>query len=1048
MAVYEGDEKYIFVSYAHKDTHIVLPIIEELQKNGFRVWYDGGIEAGTEWPEYIADHLERCAVALLFISDNALASKNCRREINFAISEECEMLAIYLSDVKLSSGMKMQLGTIQAMFRNRFIDDASFTAAILNARIIAQCKEGAELDGAGTELADEENEDLSAFFDEGASKRGTRDALDYADSIPIKIYKGSVSDMLQETITENAAIINRTFAELKLTALVTSVEIGPRVTTYRVHVNGTMRLQTIVKATEDLKFALGVSELRLLPPTGRDLTVSIEMLNDQQDIVLLEDIMKELRLRSSMGFETMTDTSVTLGRTAAGEPFHSEIATFPHIIISGATQTGKTTLLHSLIVSLITRVPKERLGLILVDLKGVEFDIYTDEPHLQLPIVHDSKTAADILTELCNEMDRRYRTFVERGVRSIDQYNKMAKAGEELPRIMFIVDDYADLILNHRKDIENAIMRLSQKSRAAGIHVILSTQRADSSTVTGVLKANIPTRLSFKLLNTMESRDVLASIDATELGSQGDALFSHMMSQTPVRINTPYISVEMVSGIVKRLIKTEGKARYNKRISSGVSAYDIPEVKQPTVSYGKYSLPETGLLNNVIGIDKSIIEKDTAEVSQTLLTVLKTVFNINAQALEAVYGPRFTDHRILPTRRVGVARLKDMADMLPMYLNGREVFIENGMDNAMHVFVENKHLAPVYIRGLLECEEFKNATSRTAVCLGKDIFGTPVITDIAKFPHALVAGATGMGKSVCIHSIITSILYKAKPDEVKLLLIDPKQVEFRPYENLPHLLLPVITDTKDAVGGLYWAIEEMERRYEIFQTLGLRNHDEYIEYAAVQSNGAEKMPKIVIVIDELSDLVLTAKDTVDELIITVAHKGRSAGIHILVGTQRPSTGVISGPLKASLPTRICCKVATNSDSRIAIDRGGAEKLLNRGDMLFITPTGLMPQRIQGAYISDDDVKKLTDYIKCEVERIKPTAHDTLLIAAIELAIARGGVTTSLLQRSFSIGYNRASKLIEAMEDLGVIEEHNGAKARAVLIGREEWEKLKGILENE
>ena len=214
MAVYEGDEKYIFVSYAHKDTHIVLPIIEELQKNGFRVWYDGGIEAGTEWPEYIADHLERCAVALLFISDNALASKNCRREINFAISEECEMLAIYLSDVKLSSGMKMQLGTIQAMFRNRFIDDASFTAAILNARIIAQCKEGAELDGAGTELADEENEDLSAFFDEGASKRGTRDALDYADSIPIKIYKGSVSDALQESITENAAIINRTFAAI------------------------------------------------------------------------------------------------------------------------------------------------------------------------------------------------------------------------------------------------------------------------------------------------------------------------------------------------------------------------------------------------------------------------------------------------------------------------------------------------------------------------------------------------------------------------------------------------------------------------------------------------------------------------------------------------------------------------------------------------------------------------------------------------------------------------------------------------------------------
>jgi S-DNA-T family DNA segregation ATPase FtsK/SpoIIIE len=265
----------------------------------------------------------------------------------------------------------------------------------------------------------------------------------------------------------------------------------------------------------------------------------------------------------------MNDTSATLGRTAVGEPFHSEIATFPHIIISGAPQSGKTTLLHSLIVSLITRVPRERLGLILVDLKGVEFDIYTDEPHLQLPIVHDSKTAADILTELCNEMDRRYRTFTECGVRNIDQYNNMAKAGEELQRILFIVDDYADLILNFRKDIENAIMRLSQKARAAGIHVILATQRADNNTVTGILKANIPTRLSLKLLTVQESRDVLGLSDATELGSQGDALFSHLMSQTPIRISTPYISVERVSSIVKYLIKTVGKANYNKRISRG-----------------------------------------------------------------------------------------------------------------------------------------------------------------------------------------------------------------------------------------------------------------------------------------------------------------------------------------------------------------------------------------------------------------------------------------------------------------------------------------------
>ena len=1048
MAVYEGDEKYIFVSYAHKDTHIVLPIIEELQKNGFRVWYDGGIEAGTEWPEYIADHLERCAVALLFISDNALASKNCRREINFAISEECEMLAIYLSDVKLSSGMKMQLGTIQAMFRNRFIDDASFTAAILNARIIAQCKEGAELDGRGTELADEENEDLSAFFDEGASKRGTRDALDYADSIPIKIYKGSVSDALQESITENAAIINRTFAELKISALVTAVEIGPLVTTYRVHVNGTMRYNTILRATEDLKFALGVNELRFLPPTGKDLTVSIEMLNEQQDIVPLEDIQKELRLRTSMGFETMGDTSATLGRTATGEPFHSEIATFPHIIISGGPQTGKTTLLHSLIVSLITRVPRERLGLILVDLKGVEFDIYTDEPHLQLPIVHDSRTAADILTELCNEMDRRYRTFTECGVRNIDQYNSVAKAGEELQRILFIVDDYADLILNFRKDIENAIMRLSQKARAAGIHVILATQRADNNTVTGILKANIPTRLSFKLLTVQESRDVLAMNDAIELGGQGDALFSHMMSQTPIRISTPYISVEMVSGIVKRLIKTEGKANYNKRISRGVSAYDIPEIKAKPTNYRKYHLPETSLLKNGITVDGGLIETDISSTGETLVSVLKSIFNITAQVVNTVRGPRFTEYEVLPTRRIGAARLKDMADMLPMYLDGRGLFIENGLGNDIHIFVENKNSTPVYIRELLESDEFKNAKSKGTVCLGKDLSGKPVCMDFSGFPHALVTGATGMGKSMCISSIIASILYGAKPDEVKLMLIDPKQVEFRAYENLPHLLLPVITDTKAAIGGLCWAIEEMDRRYELFASLGVANHDNYIKYAENNPQGAEKLPKILIIIDEVNDLMMQAKDPIENLIVSIAHRGRAAGVHIIVATQRPSTSVISGTLKANLPTRITCKVATNADSRIAIDRPGAEKLLRSGDMLIVHPMNIAPIRIQGAFISDMETESLVNSVKAEVRAMEEMAYDALLIDAAELTVSRGEISTSLLQRSFSIGYNRAAKLIDTMYELGIIDEANGSKARKTLISREEWEKLKGILENE
>jgi S-DNA-T family DNA segregation ATPase FtsK/SpoIIIE len=305
-----------------------------------------------------------------------------------------------------------------------------------------------------------------------------------------------------------------------------------------------------------------------------------------------------------------------------------------------------------------------------------------------------------------------------------------------------------------------------------------------------------------------------------------------------------------------------------------------------------------------------------------------------------------------------------------------------------------------------------------------------------------------MGKSMCISSIIASILYGAKPDEVKLMLIDPKQVEFRAYENLPHLLLPVITDTKAAIGGLCWAIEEMDRRYELFASLGVATHDNYIKYAENNPLKAEKLPKILIIIDEVSDLMMQAKDTIENLIVSIAHRGRAAGVHIIVGTQRPSTSVISGTLKANLPTRITCKVATNADSRIAIDRPGAEKLLRSGDMLIVHPMNIAPIRLQGAFISDMETESLVNSVKAEVHAMEEMAYDALLIDAAELTVSRGEISTSLLQRSFSIGFSRAAKLMDTMYELGIIDEANGSKARKVLISRDEWEKLKGILENE
>ncbi len=562
MAVYEGNEPYIFVSYAHKDTPTVLPIIEGLQKSGFRVWYDGGIEAGTEWPEYIAEHLERCAVALLFISESALASRNCIREINFAISEGRDMLAIYLSDVKLSSGMKMQLGTIQAMYYNRFLNRESFIAALCGAKLLRSCKDGAD-DEIITDTVDEDD-DLSAFFGADRQKKeAARKAVDdLSDAFPIKIYRGSISDEMRAEITSNARIMNRLFADSKLKALINEVEIGPRVTTYYVAFERGIRIKQLEPFAEDLKFSLGVDEIRYFVSTlsGR---IGFELLNANQEIISLEELLKEARVREEMNIDKRTDTSVPLGRDTIGNPIFGDIARFPHLLMSGMTQTGKTTLFHSMIVSMITRVPKERLRLILVDLKGVEFDVYDKSPHLLIPVIHDSETAAKALSWLCEEMERRYKLMIERRVRNIDDYNAgILDESLKMPRLVFIVDDYTDLVFTYKKEIETAASRLSQKSRAAGVYLLLSTQRAEPNSITGIIKANIPSRLVFKTQTVQDSRYILDNGDGVALNSQGDALLSLVGESSPKRIHTPYISFDKVESIVSRLIKRDGEAEY------------------------------------------------------------------------------------------------------------------------------------------------------------------------------------------------------------------------------------------------------------------------------------------------------------------------------------------------------------------------------------------------------------------------------------------------------------------------------------------------------
>ena len=389
---------------------------------------------------------------------------------------------------------------------------------------------------------------------------------------------------------------------------------------------------------------------------------------------------------------------------------------------------------------------------------------------------------------------------------------------------------------------------------------------------------------------------------------------------------------------------------------------------------------------------------------------------------------------------------------------------------AVGIEVPNRKRATVYLRDLIENAKFTDSKSKLTSSLGMDVGGNPVYFDIGKMPHLLIAGTTGSGKSVCINTIILSILYKARPDEVKLILIDPKQVEFTVYENIPHLYCPIVSEPKKAAGALASAVTEMERRFELIKSVGVRNIESYNE---VTANDPEKeyLPKMVIIIDELADLMMTARDEVETSICRLAQKARAAGIHVILGTQRPSVDVITGLIKANVPSRIACTVTSQVDSRTIIDVGGAENLIGYGDMLFAPVGSSKPMRVQGAFVSDGEVEQIVNFIKENNGSVKYNAAfiqsmeenakncgmgkkgsssgsdfepsgedggDSKFKDAVRLAIEEGKISTSLMQRKLSVGYGRAAKIIDTMEDLGYVSKPDGNKPRRVLITMEEY----------
>lgn len=472
-----------------------------------------------------------------------------------------------------------------------------------------------------------------------------------------------------------------------------------------------------------------------------------------------------------------------------------------------------------------------------------------------------------------------------------------------------------------------------------------------------------------------------------------------------------------------------------------------------TAETGSYQLPNPDLLNPS---QPEVKDTEWLFFQEKLLNQTLTNFNVGAKVVNITQGPSVTRFEVQPEPGVKVNKITNLSDDIKLSLAARDIRIEAPIPGKHTIGIEvpNKKSRPVPISEIINSGTFRESPSSLTAVLGLDIAGKPIVTDLKKMPHGLIAGATGSGKSVCINSILVSLLFKASPEDLKLLLIDPKMVELAPYNRIPHLVSPVITDVKAATAALKWAVEEMERRYELFAHTGVRDINRFNELAMEHKRYADKLPYIVIVIDELADLMMMSPADVEEAICRIAQKARACGIHLIVATQRPSVDVITGLIKANIPTRIAFSVSSQIDSRTIIDISGAEKLLGRGDMLFLENGSSKPVRLQGTFVSDQEIDKVVDHVKAEREpaylfeqeellkKAQVTEEeDELFFEACEFIIDQGGASTSSLQRRFKIGYNRAARLMDMLEQNGYISGANGSKPREVLITEAELESI-------
>lgn len=596
-----------------------------------------------------------------------------------------------------------------------------------------------------------------------------------------------------------------------------------------------------------------------------------------------------------------------------------------------------------------------------------------------------------------------------------------------------------DIFVEIYQSVLNFTKKLFQ-SKDNGDERELNTSETDIS--------DVDDNLSLKFNPKSKIIDLNIEKNSRELKQKTDKSFK--IKNTEAKLD----SAEPVELIISDLKKKKAeKADSNEKIEVK------PEVQEQSSSDYKY--PKLELLNQNIeaGVDIENIKNTALEGAKKLEETL-TSFGVEAKVINISRGPAVTRYELQPSPGVKVSKIVNLSDDISLNLATSGVRIEAPIPGkaAIGIEVPNKEITPVFLREVIETREFTQFHSKLAIALGKDISGECVVADISKMPHVLIAGATGSGKSVCINSLIISILYKASPNEVKLLMVDPKVVELGIYNGIPHLLIPVVTDPRKAAGALNWAVQEMVNRYKLFADKGVRDLKGY--NAMLKENSEQGLlPEIVIIIDELADLMMVAPNDVEDAICRLAQMARAAGMHLVIATQRPSVDVITGVIKANIPSRISFAVTSQVDSRTILDMAGAEKLLGKGDMLFYPVGEPKPIRVKGAFVTDKEVEQVVDFVKLhgnadyneniieeinsenEPEENNPGDNDELLPQAIEMVVEAGQASVSLIQRKFKVGYARAARIVDQMEERGIVGRFEGSKPRQVLITRQQLQEM-------